>query len=261
MFILEENLVFDYNRCLDVVKSLDDYFKDRQSLATVEFPDSIEYKSKEYYIYMFYSCLLDYGMRSKIYHKNLISTYEKYSEIFNPKRVLVMDEENLRDIIVNNIHPRYPNVALKKWIELSRKLVEYDDILKTLKNINSFQELNDFVKETREYGQKTGGLLIRIISDAEVCNFKESVGSIPIDRHDIEISYLVGIVNSLKLKDKDIEKLSNLYVKSGKELDINPSDIDKYLWEIGVTFCSKKKCEDCPLKCYCVKSGKNLKEK
>ncbi len=33
---------------------------------------------------MFYSCLLDYGMRSKIYHKNLVDTYEKYPNIFDP---------------------------------------------------------------------------------------------------------------------------------------------------------------------------------
>ncbi len=243
----------NYSNCLRVVQILNDYFKDKEKLADVEFPENILFGTNEYYLYMFYSCLLDYGMRSKIYHRNLINTYKNYPDIFNPKFVISMEESELRDIIVNYIHPRYPNVAVKKWISLSNKLSEYDSILNYLKSINSFLELNEFIKSLKEYGQKTGGLLIRVISDSKVCNFKESVESIPIDRHDIEISYLTGIINQQKISEKNIKILSDTYVKCGEELGINPSDIDKYLWEIGNTFCNKRKCGECPLKDCCNK--------
>lgn len=223
-------LNINYNRCKEIVEKLNNHFANKEGLANVEFPGDINYCTNEYFIYMFYSCLLDYGMRSKIYHKNLINTYEKYPSIFSPKYVSQMEENELHNIIVNNIHPRYPNVAIKKWINLSKELLKYDNILNHLKTIKNIDDLSQFMRSIKGYGQKTGGLLIRVISDSNICNFKEKVNSIPIDRHDIEISYLTNIINENSLSNSEIIKLSDSYIKVGKELNINPSDIDKYLW-------------------------------
>lgn len=233
---------------------LDDYFTNIGQLSTIEYPTKVKYASNIYFLYMFYSCLLDYGMKSKLYHNNLSNTYDKYPDIFIPNKVVQMSEEELRKIIVNNIHPRYPNVALKKWITLSNELCKYNDLVEILSKISSFEELICFINGLNSYGQKTGGLLARIITDSKICNFDEMVGSIPIDRHDIEISYLTGIINSKNISSKEINDLSNSYVKIGNELDINPSEIDKYLWEVGNTFCNKKKCSECPLTIYCKES-------
>lgn len=245
----------NYNKCRKVVEKLNSYFDNNDEIANVNYPLNIEFKTNEYYLYMFYSCLLDYGMRSKIYHKNLIDTYMKHKNIFEPSYVIEMSEEDLKNIIVNYIHPRYPNIATKKWITLSRELFKYDNVLKKLENINSFEELNKFIKNTKSYGQKTGGLLIRIICDSGICNFRESVKAIPIDRHDIEISYITGIIDSMNIDSRQITNLSDTYVNVGQELKINPSNIDKYLWEIGNSFCNRKNCQNCPLNDVCIKAS------
>lgn len=241
----------DYKKCSTIVETLSNYFTTSKNLSIVEYPGEIKFLSNNYFIYMFYSCLLDYGMKSKLYHKNLSNTYSKYPDIFIPNNVIRMDKTKLKDIIVNNIHPRYPNIALKKWITLSEKLQQYNDLVEVLSNIASFKDLTNFISNLNSYGQKTGGLLARIITDSNVCNFDEMVESIPIDRHDIEISYLTGVINSKNISENEIKDLSNSYVKTGNELNINPSDIDKYLWEIGNTFCNKKKCITCPLNIHC----------
>lgn len=230
----------DYVKCKEVVEKLNNHFENKVEFASVDYHSNINYGTNEYYLYMFYSCLLDYGMRSKIYHRNLIDTYIKFPNIFNPNYVIETSEEKLKDIIVNNIHPRYPNIAIKKWITLSNELNKYNSILDYLKSINSFEELSKFIKNTKSYGQKTGGLLMRIICDSKICNFREDIKSIPIDRHDIEISYLTGIVNTTNISNKDIIELSDTYVNVGKELNINPSNVDKYLWEVGNSYCNKK---------------------
>lgn len=248
----------NYNRCLNVVKRLDSEFGNTLGLASVEFPETITLGTNDYFRYMFYSCLLDYGMRSKVYHKNLINTYRKYPCIFNPKSVSKLSENDLYDIIINNIHPRYPNVATKKWITLSNELSKYDNILECLQEISSFEDLDKFIKGIKGYGQKTGGLLIRIIYDSKICNFCDDVTSIPIDRHDIEISYLTNIIDENKLSNKQIEQLSNMYVKASKESNVNPSDLDKYLWNVGNSFCSIKKCDNCPLNEMCAKVKCNV---
>lgn len=128
-----------------------------------------------------------------------------------------MKESTLKDIIVNSVHPRYPNIAVKKWMQLSQELVKYNDIIKKLKSINSFEKLDFLIKNIKGYGQKTGGLLIRIICDSGVCNFKDCVESIPIDRHDIEISYLTGIISDKKVTAHNIKKLSDTYVKISRD--------------------------------------------
>lgn len=247
----------DYEKCNVVINVLHKYFTSVGELSNIEYPNGVEYASNEYFIYMFYSCLLDYGMKSKLLHNNLSNTYSKYPNIFMPKNVINMPEEELKEIIVNNIHPRYPNVALKKWITLSKELSKYNNLVEVLKTFTSFQELVCFIKGLNSYGQKTGGLLARIITDSKICNFNENVESIPIDRHDIEISYLTGIINLKNITNKDINELSNCYVKIGNELNINPGEIDKYLWEVGNSFCNKKNCIECPLNIYCKGSGSN----
>lgn len=249
----------NYEQCLKITKELHNYFKGKDNLATIIYPKNVKFKTDEYYYYIFYSCLLDYGMRSLIYHKNLLATYNKYPEIFNPKLVLEMDIEKLKDILVNNVHPRYPNIAIKKWLELSMQLAKYKSISILLANIKSFEELHQFIKNIKGYGQKTGGLLIREICESKICDFKSDVKVIPIDRHDIEISYLTGIIDTQRINENEIKELSNLYVKVAEDLNINPSSVDKYLWVLGANICSKKKCSECPLNNYCKKNKNDLK--
>lgn len=258
------NLTIDKNKMKKSIILLKEYYSknDINSLANIEFPPSISYGSEEWLIYMFYSCLLDYGMRSKIYHNNLVETYRKYPNIFNPRYVkenYLNNEVELFEIIKNNIHPRYPNMAIKKWISLSVKLSEYNSISKILSKYKNFGEVENFVKDIKEYGQKTGGLLLRIISEANICKLDNNISSIPIDTHDIEISYLNGIISSQKLNSKEIAELSKTYIEVGNEIEINPNIIDKYLWEIGNRFCNKRDCLNCPLNknCQTKKVSKN----
>lgn len=196
-----------------LVQKMHEYYsnEDSNTLATVDFPKKLEYKSNEWLIYIFYSCLLDYGMRSQNYHNNLINTYHLYPQIFNPKYVkenYTTNKDELLSIMKNNIHPRYPNVALDKWLNLS---IEW------------------------------------LIYEANVCKFNDKLGYIPLDRYDIEISYLNNIIDDRKLNNNQIEELSRLYIKNGEKLGIDANLIDKYLWNIGNDFCNKKKCTKRPL--------------
>lgn len=249
MYINNENMI-------KVIEKLDKYFynNDVNEVANVEFPNEIEYKSSEWLYYIFYSCLLDYGMRSKIYHNNLINTYHNFKDIFNPYYVVNNfnnDSSALQQIIKENIHPRYPNVAVNKWIRLSEELSKYDNLFQKIKSLKTFEELNIFIKTINGYGQKTGGLLLRLIYESNLCEFLDDISTIPLDRHDIEISYLNKIINTKTLTSKQISELSNTYIKYSNELNVNPDKLDKYLWEIGSKFCNKNNCKNCSLSSNC----------
>ena len=47
-----------------------------------------------------------------------------------------------------------------------------------------------------------------------MCKFNDKLGYIPLDRHDIEISYLNNIIDDRKLNNNQIEELSSLYIKN-----------------------------------------------
>ncbi len=258
MYINEENL-------LKVVKIMKDYFskENTQAIAMVGFPEEIKYKSNDWLVYMFYSCVLDYGMRSKIYHSNLIHTYHHYPFIFDPTYVVNhfnCDQETLFHIIKENIHPRYPKVALHKWLKLSVFLSQCPSLLEKICSFHSYQELSDFIITSKNYGQKTGGLLLRVIYEANIGNFKDDISFIPIDRHDIEISYLNGVIEERHLTAKQIAELSTAYINISNKLSVNPSDVDKFLWEIGNRYCNRCHCSECPLYGHCKTKSVSGKE-
>ena len=155
MYINSDNMI-------KIIKNLDKFFTqyDITEMATIEYPKKIKYRSNEWLYYIFYSCLLNYGVRSNIYHSNLIDTYQNYECIFDPNYVVnnfSSDASELHLLIRENIHPRYPNVAVDKWIKLSKHLTKYDNLLDYIKSLKTFEELELFIKSINGYGQKSGG--------------------------------------------------------------------------------------------------------
>ncbi len=249
--------MFDLEKAKVCASKMKDYFNSTEEISNVGIPNDIKIGSNEYIHYIFYSCLLDYGMRSKLYHFNLINTYKKYKEIFNPSYVVKTfkyNKENLLNIIKEYIHPRYPNIALKKWLELSEFLdTNYpnDKLIQKIISLESYKELYNFITSIKGFGQKTGGLLLRLIFESGICHFNDELQDIPIDRHDVEISYLNEVIDKQNLNNEDLKELGTIWIKAAKENNISACDIDKYLWTIGNNLCSKKKCIECPIKKEC----------
>lgn len=236
---------------------LKEFYSENEEIAVVLVPDKIKVNSLEYLLYIFYSCLLDYGMRSKIYHNNLVKTYEIYEEIFKPEYVVAnyLDKhDELLKIMKENIHPRYPNIAVEKWLTLSKYINDNypgEKLIDAIGKLNSYSELYRFITNIKGYGQKTGGLLLRLIYESNICNFNDELEDIPMDRHDLEISYLNGVIDNKKLSQKEIKELGSIWCLAAHNNDISSCLIDKYLWSIGNGFCLKKKCLECPLKDNC----------
>lgn len=100
-------------------------------------------------------------------------------------------------------------------------------------------------------------MLLRLIYESNLCEFSDEISTIPLDRHDIEISYLNKIIKIKTLTSKQTSELSNAYIKCSNELNVNPDKLDKYLWEIGSRFCNKKDCINCLL---CSNCSTKIKE-
>lgn len=230
------------------VLKLKDYFKDMESTSSViPIPDDIKLLDNKWLYFIMYSCLLNYGVKSKLYNENILNTYRDYVWMFNPQEVVKRSNEEVLKVVRESIHHRYPNMAAMKWIKLSENLSKIDNLIMIVKSFNSYIELYEFIAGLGGYGQKTGGLLLRLLYESGICDYEDSLPIIPLDRHDIEISYLCGIIAKKKLSSKGIYELSKLWIETSLKYEVDANMIDQYLWHVGVEFCNKKRCLECPL--------------
>lgn len=246
---------------------MNNFFQENKDfkMANIILPSSIKPGSLEHCKYLFYSCMLNYGMKSTVLHENLQLFYEENPCLFDPKYVLNVYKYNiceLADLLRSRIHVRYPNQSAKNWINLSEIMLNkyngnFDEIFL---NKQTYLEYQAAIFELDGFGQKTGGLLLRMLIDEGFIKPIDGISEIPIDRHDINLCIWLGVINGLTANDIKKSKgiigiLSKVWVNVSKEFNISPSITDQYLWIIGSKFCSKYQCNICPLNSLCINKG------
>ncbi len=247
------------------VKRLHNSFSKADSIqkATISLPEELEWSSKEHFLYLFYGCLLDYGMRSSFYHKNLKETHREKPELFDPAYIVETFQRNVQDLAIifkELVRIRFPNEGARRWLSLSEILLnEYNgDPRNVFKPFMSFDDVKDVVFSIKGFGQKTGGLLIRILYENDLIEVQDSINHIPIDRHDIQISINLGILEDNYSENGRssaiVEELSLIWVKASQMENIDPCETDRNLWLLGSLLCSKEKCSQCPLDDMCKQS-------
>ncbi len=263
------NLFYEYDidRARETARALHSYFRDAQTVrkATIELPEDIEYESRDHYLYVFYGCLLDYGVRSYHYHQRLRLAYSEFRELFNPDYILENfenDIEGLSRILSRYLRVRFPTEAAKRWFSLSEVLCrKYDcDPRNLIKEATTLYELRNLVTEIRGFGQKTGGLLIRILYENGLLGNmnNDCMPFIPIDRHDVKVSMRLGIIRGLE-EDSSSDRVSNrlpaelskIWVEASVLESIDPAETDRNLWLLGSGLCASNKCYLCPVKGLC----------
>ncbi|NOZ81929.1 MAG: hypothetical protein GXO63_02145 [Candidatus Micrarchaeota archaeon] len=251
--------IYDLDKARYVVRSLYNYFKSERTIerATIELPNNIKWGSKEHFLYIFYGCLLDYGVKSSYYHKRLRSAYLVHPSLFNPEFIVkkfTHDINKLAEVLRSYLGVRFPTEAAKRWLALSYVLYSrYNGNPKNLiKASQNFNDLKKRILEIRGFGQKTGGLLIRILYEnglLDDISSGQSIQFIPIDRHDVRISIRLGIIKfSGKYTSKrtvnsnsQLERLSQLWVEASIREGVDPAETDRNLWLLGSELCALKK--------------------
>ena len=249
------------------VKRLHNTFSTVDSLhkATISLPEGLEWGSREHFLYLFYGCLLDYGMKSSFYHKNLKNAYKEKPELFEPVYIVETFQKHVQDLAVflkDFVRIRFPNEGARRWLSLSEILMKkYNgDPRNIFKPFMSFNSVKKAVFNIKGFGQKTGGLLIRILYENDLIEIQDNISHIPIDRHDIEISINLGILEENCSENRKnsaiVEQLSLIWVRASQMEHVDPCETDRNLWLLGSLLCSKKKCAQCPLDDMCKQSSK-----
>ncbi|MGD2249404.1 MAG: hypothetical protein PVF58_13430 [Candidatus Methanofastidiosia archaeon] len=242
-----------------VIRRLHEFFSTTDSLtATITPPEELEWKSKEHFLYLFYGCLLDYGMRSSIYHENLKKAYTQKPDLFDAQHIVETFQENIKGlaaVLKELVRVRFPNEGARRWLSLSETLLKKysGDPRDMFTPLMSFDDAKNAVLKIKGFGQKTGGLLVRILYENNLITVKDKLNHIPIDRHDIEISIMLGVVSNddSQTENTMVEQLSSMWIEASRAEGVDPCETDRNLWLLGSRFCSKKKCSFCPLNDMC----------
>ena len=158
-----------------VVRRLHEFFSTTDSLtATITPPEELEWASKEHFLYLFYGCLLDYGMKSSIYHENLKKAYKKKPDLFDPHYIVETFQGNVKDLAVvlkELVRVRFPNEGARRWLSLSKILREkYNgDPRNMFTPLMSFDDAKNVVLSMKGFGQKTAIFELHLLNgDASV---------------------------------------------------------------------------------------------
>lgn len=255
------------------LKAMHSYFasKSIQGQAQVVVPPSIELHSAAHYRFLFYSCLLDYGMRSRVLHENLLLLYEQHPYLFSPSYIMNNYSDThvgLAALLRSYTHVRYPNECARRWIGLSILLHTNwnDDPQEMFKGKSTYYEYKEAINQVKGLGQKTGGFLLRMLIDNEMLKPSDGIAEIPIDRHDVDLSIWLGVLSGftsdeIKRSKNLIKLLSDTWVQAANHLSISPSLADRYLWIIGSEFCVSRNCVYCPIKQLCKRREICINEK
>jgi len=248
----------DIERASQIVKDIYNSYNKKEwvfaNLMNVEesFPETMK-DEKEKALFTFYMVALDYAMKSTILYDGARRLYKEKPEFFNPEFLEKQNVENLSKILREYLKPRYPNEAAKRWISISKLLLEkyQGDPRKIFERVDDSIEVMNRIREFRGFGgQKIGNLFFRVMLNLGYGKRLKNVEKItlPIDTHDIRLTKDLGISDT-----KDIDQIKQIWSKACKKAGISWLVLDKALWQIGSQGCNYKKCKECIISKYCSK--------
>lgn len=186
--------------------------------------------------FIFYITGLDYATKSQPLYERANKLFTKDKKLFDPKHIAKLSDEDIYTYIINFLKPRYPNEAVKRFGINSKLLI--DKYKSNPKNIftssQTAKEAIEKVRDFRGYGPKIGNFFARTIINYFSITYSDIDDIlIPVDRHDVKISYLMGFIDNPKMSKKNIDKVKNIFNLACKETKTSWLIFDKALWIMG----------------------------
>jgi len=230
-------------------------FEYKSNLLEYQIPNGVVYASKEHAMFYFFLIFNDHGTKSTRLYENFKKLFGENSNYFNPKKIANLEDE-LKEKIAQ-LGVRYANNSFKYWVYNAQKIVdEFDgDIYKLFTNYKDATQLYKKIKEFKGYGDKTTGLLLRVIDGVEFTkleNFEQV--PLPVDTHDSKIAINCNMIEKFdynKADRKTLQNVSYMWQDLSNSIGINWEELDKALWILGSVGCVQKECGQCPINMYC----------
>ncbi len=259
---MKYKLKFNLSRSKKVINELMSSFYNKTGIFTENIitpdqniPSSIKTGSEEHFKFLFYMNSINYGTKMSSLIERGIAMYNENPKLFDAEQIIKYEEETLSSDLRKYLKPRFPNQAIKRWLNNSQLLV--NNYQSNVKNVfkgdvkNILNNLSDFYG----FGPKISNLLVFFMIEQKLISPKSLDGlMMPIDSHDVNISLWTKIAletNSREDKYFYASQLQKFYTDYCKDNDINILDLDRAMWITGSYGCSKKLCSSCKINSSC----------
>jgi len=185
--------------------------------------------------FLFYVIQLDYATKSQRLYENTKNLVQENPEAFKPQYVSSLKDSELKSLL-EELSPRYINEAVTRYKKNTGKLLdEYGgDPREIFRKAGTAKEAVTLTREFRGFGPKIGNFFVRTMVNTFGYDYPDIENILPpVDRHDVNIAYLMGYVDSNEMTERNIKRVKRLWSAACLEAGVSWLTFDKALWLLG----------------------------
>ena len=182
--------------------------------------------------FILFSTSVDYGMKSPILYRGMLNLLMDNPNALEYSYLSKIQQSDLAKLLKNYLHLRWPNDASRYFIENAHILKnKYNDNPLAIYRTSKGQEVIDRLKKFYGFGKKTTFLCFRATLNVLRLQYPDvNELSMPIDRHKLKFTYLLGYINKQDFLNKKIDKVSNVWINACNNVGISWLEFDRAFW-------------------------------
>lgn len=185
--------------------------------------------------FLFYVIQLDYATKSQRLYENAKNLVQENPKALKPQYISSLSDNELKNLL-SNLSPRYINEAVTRYKKNTGKLLDDygGDPREVFEEAETAKGAVKLTREFRGFGPKIGNFFVRTMVNTfgyDYANIEDILP--PVDRHDVNIAYILGYVESNEMTDKNVQRVKKLWSNACQEADVSWLTFDKALWLLG----------------------------
>ena len=193
--------------------------------------------------FIFFTTSVDYGMKSPILYRGMLDLLQSVPDFLSYNYLTSISQAELALILKNYLHLRWPNNASRYFRANAYLLKEkYNNDILSIYSTKTGKEAVNRLKEFLGFGRKSTFLCFRASVNILGLDYLDINDlSMPIDRHKLKFTYLLGYISKQEFLNKEIKRVSDKWVKACKRVGISWLEFDRAFWIFSRWFNARAK--------------------
>lgn len=186
--------------------------------------------------FLFWVIQMDYATKSQRLYQNALQLWNEDRDWYDAMKIFNCSNTKLKEIIKSKFKPRYANEITKRFKYNSELLIrDYDGYaINLVKSALSAEDLLNKIRYFRGFGPKLGNFLFRTFISVLNPKYKDLEDILmPVDIHDVRLSYRWGFINNSEMSSKNIKKVKHIWNIACKKAEVSWIVFDRALWLLG----------------------------
>ena len=261
----DRDFIYDQKKAVSIGRTLHDEFQGKTGyFEGYEMPEyilpEIEEGSRALALYYTFVIAVDYQTNAENLWRNSRRQYNLHPELFEPKNILALQDDELVDF-VRSLGARFPTNGAKAWKRVSELLISrYGNdprniTPKAMRYLDLKRRLDPFPYLR---GGKVGTLYMRVMGEKGLFKIED------LDRLDVAVdvqvsrfTFYTGVLKPIGPMEGGVQSdpikpaIERIWRHAAREVGCAPWQLDEPIWTLASTLCTNKRCGSCPVQSLC----------